>query len=46
VGAGAEMALSQNWTAKGEHLYADFGSAGGSLRLETDIATGRGLAGR
>ena len=28
VGGGLEVALGNNWTAKGEYLYLDFGSAG------------------
>jgi len=36
VGGGLEVALGNNWTAKGEYLYLDFGSAGTTVAWVTN----------
>ena len=35
IGGGAEYALDKNWSIKGEYLYVDLGSIGGSSELTT-----------
>lgn len=40
LGAGAEYAFSQNWTARAEYRYSDFGSSGGIKDRDQTITLG------